>query len=272
MDDFSADLLKLEPQIRFGAFITMLILVMIWESRIPFRGLKQSRAMRWVGNLGVAVFGTILAKLVLPLIPTGGAVIAANKDWGLFHVVAAPEWIAIVLSVLVLDAVIYTQHRVFHAVPLFWRLHRMHHADLELDATSGLRFHPIEILLSVVIKILAVIALGAPVIAVVIFEIILNATSIFNHSNVRIPPAVDKWLRLFVVTPLMHRVHHSTVRAETDSNFGFNLPWWDRLFGTYKPAPAVGYEAMTVGLPAFRSENDSRLDRLLIQPFISERP
>ena len=272
MNDFSANILMFEPQIRFTAFIVTLIVMVICETRVPLRVLNQSRATRWVGNIGASVSGTILAKLVLPLIPTGGAVIAAKNDWGLFNTASAPDWIAVGFSVLALDALIYAQHRVFHAVPFLWRLHRMHHADLELDATTGIRFHPLEILLSVVIKIAAVIALGAPVIAVVIFEIILNATSIFNHSNIRIPPAIDRWLRLIVVTPLMHRVHHSIVREETDSNFGFNLPWWDRLFGTYKPVPASGYDAMVVGLPVFRSEHESRLDKLLVQPFVSERP
>ena len=268
MSDMTASLLEFEPQIRLGAFVGILLTMMIWERVVPLRALRQSLALRWSGNLGIAAVSTLAARLAAPIIPAGVAAVAASNDWGLFNIIALPTWLTFVVSLLALDALIYTQHRVFHAVPLLWRLHRMHHADLELDTTTGLRFHPLEILLSLLIKAVAVLALGAPVLAV----IVLNATAMFNHGNVRIPLPLDRWLRLIVVTPLMHRVHHSIVREETDSNFGFNLPWWDRIFGTYRPAPAAGYADMIVGLPVFRSSDDSRLDRLLIQPFTTERP
>jgi sterol desaturase/sphingolipid hydroxylase (fatty acid hydroxylase superfamily) len=272
MNNLSTSFLELEPQIRLGTFVGILLAMMVWERAAPLRALQQSLATRWSGNLGVAAISTLLARLVSPIAPAAVAALAATKGWGFFHLVEVPIWLALGLSILLLDGIIYAQHRVFHAVPILWRLHRMHHTDLELDATTALRFHPLEILLSLLVKIAAVLLLGAPVVAVIAFEIILNATAMFNHSNVRIPHTIDRWLRLVVVTPLMHRVHHSVVGDETNSNFGFNLPWWDRLFGTYRAAPAAGYENMIVGLSVFRSPEASRLDRLLIQPFTAERP
>ena len=185
--------------------------------------------------------------------------------------VAAPDWLAILVAIVLLDLIIFAQHRLFHAVPLLWRLHRMHHADLEIDVTTGFRFHPGEIVLSMVIKLGAVAVLGAPALGVMIFEILLNATSLFNHSNIRLPAAVDGRLRRILVTPDMHRVHHSIVARETNSNFGFNLPWWDRLFGTYRAQPAAGHEAMTIGLTLFRDPSELRLDRILMQPLRRER-
>ena len=180
---------------------------------------------------------------------------------------ALPAWVGVVASVVLLDLAIYFQHVLFHAVPVLWRLHRMHHADLDFDVTTGLRFHPIEILLSMVIKLAVVAALGAPALAVLIFEVLLNATSMFNHGNVRIPAGLDRVLRWVVVTPDMHRVHHSILSRETNSNFGFNLPWWDRLFGTYRAQPAAGHEGMTIGIEQFRDPRELRLDRMLLQPF-----
>jgi sterol desaturase/sphingolipid hydroxylase (fatty acid hydroxylase superfamily) len=174
-----------------------------------------------------------------------------------------------VLSVLALDLVIYLQHVLFHAVPLLWRLHRVHHADLGFDVTTGLRFHPLEIGLSMLIKYAAIAALGPPAGAVLLFEVLLNAVTMFNHGNVRLPAALDRWLRLLVVTPDMHRVHHSILRKETNSNFGFNFPWWDRWFGTYRPQPAAGHGGMTIGIEQFRERRDSRLDRLLLQPLLA---
>ena len=196
--------------------------------------------------------------------------LAEARGWGLFNVIALPAWIGVVVSVIVLDLAIYLQHVLFHAVPALWRLHRMHHADLEFDVTTGLRFHPIEILLSMLIKLAVVAALGAPAVAVLIFEVLLNATSMFNHGNVRIPQALDRVLRWFVVTPDMHRVHHSILSRETNSNFGFNLPWWDRLFGTYRAQPAAGHDAMTIGIEQFRDPRELGLDRMLLQPFRGE--
>ncbi len=272
MSDISPLLIKFEPHIRLGAFVGVLLAMMLWERVVPLRALHQNLVLRWSGNLGIAAISTLTARIAGPIIPAAVAVIAASNGWGLFHLIDMSAWLAFGMSLLALDALIYVQHRLFHAIPLLWRLHRMHHADLELDTTTGLRFHPFEILLSLLIKAAAVLALGAPVLAVIVFEIILNATAMFNHANIRIPPAVDRWLRLVVVTPFMHRVHHSIIREETDSNFGFNLPWWDRIFGTYRPAPAAGYIDMVVGLPVFRTAGASRLDRLLIQPFRKEGP
>jgi sterol desaturase/sphingolipid hydroxylase (fatty acid hydroxylase superfamily) len=184
--------------------------------------------------------------------------------------VALPWGLATLLSVLLLDLAIYAQHVLFHAVPVLWRLHRMHHADLDIDVTTGVRFHPAEIVLSMLIKLAVVGLIGAPGAAVLIFEVLLNATSMFNHSNVAMPPAVDRIVRLLVVTPDMHRVHHSIERRETNSNFGFNFPWWDRLFGTYRPQPEQGHEGMTIGIEIFRDPAELRLDRMLLQPLRQE--
>jgi sterol desaturase/sphingolipid hydroxylase (fatty acid hydroxylase superfamily) len=190
---------------------------------------------------------------------------------GVFNVVGVPFAVAFVLSLVVLDLAIWLQHRLFHAVPLFWRLHRVHHADLDFDVTTGARFHPLEILLSMLFKLTVVAALGAPALAVLAFEVLLNATSMFNHGNVRLPASVDRILRLAVVTPDMHRVHHSIDPRETNSNFGFNLPWWDRLFGTYRAQPAAGHDAMTIGIGQFRAPRELWLDRMLLQPFRADR-
>jgi sterol desaturase/sphingolipid hydroxylase (fatty acid hydroxylase superfamily) len=200
----------------------------------------------------------------------GLALLGEARGWGLLNTLALPDWLSLALAVLLLDLVIYLQHVMFHAVPALWRLHRMHHADLDLDVTTGARFHPIEILLSMGLKLAAVAALGAPALAVLVFEVLLNATAMFNHANLKIPVALDRVLRWVIVTPDMHRVHHSVVPRETNSNFGFNLPWWDRLLGTYRAQPAAGHEAMTIGLEAFRAPRDLRLDRMLVQPFRGE--
>jgi sterol desaturase/sphingolipid hydroxylase (fatty acid hydroxylase superfamily) len=199
--------------------------------------------------------------------PVAVAVMAGDRGWGLLNLTHAPAWAAGPLAVLVLDFAIYLQHVMFHAVPAFWRLHRMHHADLDFDVTTGARFHPIEILLSVAIKMGVIVLIGAPPVAVLIFEVLLNATSMFNHSNVRIPPAIDRLLRRVVVTPDMHRVHHSILPHEMNSNFGFNLPWWDWLLGTYREQPREGHEGMTIGIEQFRTRRDLWIDRLLLQPF-----
>jgi sterol desaturase/sphingolipid hydroxylase (fatty acid hydroxylase superfamily) len=195
------------------------------------------------------------------------ALAADENGWGLFNGLALPLWLAVALSVIIMDFAIYLQHVLIHAVPALWRLHRMHHADLDFDVTTGARFHPLEIILSMGLKLMVVGALGAPAAAVLIFEVILNATSMFNHSNVGLPARLDRAVRLIVVTPDMHRVHHSVIPAETNSNFGFSLPWWDHLFGTYKAQPEAGHAGMTIGIEQFRDGRDLRLDRMLIQPF-----
>jgi sterol desaturase/sphingolipid hydroxylase (fatty acid hydroxylase superfamily) len=214
----------------------------------------------------VVVIDTILVRLTFPLTAVGLALAAQARGWGLLNVFDVAVWFAAIASILALDLAIYLQHVMFHAVPALWRLHRMHHADLEFDVSTGLRFHPVEILLSMSIKLAVVAALGPPAVAVLVFEVLLNATSMFNHSNIALPPAADRILRLIVVTPDMHRVHHSVHASETNSNFGFNLPWWDRFLGTYRPQPRDGHESMTIGVEQFRTRRDLRLDCMLIQP------
>ena len=259
-------LFEYEPIIRLSAFASVLGLMALWELLAPRRRQEIGRARRWPGNLGVVVVDTLLVRLVFPTAAVGVALVAEGKGWGLLHQIAAPAWVAIPVSVILLDLAIYFQHVLFHAVPALWRLHRMHHADLEFDVTTGVRFHPVEILLSMLIKLGVIAALGAPAVAVLLFEVLLNATSMFNHGNVRLPRRLDAVLRWLVVTPEMHRVHHSIAPSETNSNFGFNLPWWDRLFGTYRAEPAAGHEGMTIGIEQFRDPRELRLDRMLLQP------
>jgi sterol desaturase/sphingolipid hydroxylase (fatty acid hydroxylase superfamily) len=256
-----------ELSVRLAAFGGVFAVLAIWEFVGPRRKQSIGRGWRWPNNLGVVAVNTLLVRVVFPTTAVGLALIAETRGFGLFNAVALPAWIGVLASVVILDCAIYLQHVLFHAVPALWRLHRMHHADLEFDVTTGLRFHPIEILLSMVIKLTVVAALGAPALAVLIFEVLLNTTSMFNHSNVRIPFGLDCVLRWFVVTPDMHRVHHSIVSLETNSNFGFNLPWWDRLFGTYRAQPMAGHEAMTIGIEQFRDGRELGLDRMLLQPF-----
>ena len=256
-----------EPAIRLGFFLGIFGLVALWEIAAPRRALGQPRWLRWYANIGIVAFNTALVRLLVPLAPVALAVLAAERGWGLLNQVALPFWLEVALSVVVLDFVIYLQHVMFHAVPALWRLHRMHHADLDFDVTTGSRFHPVEILLSVLLKMAAVAVIGPPAVAVLIFEVLLNGTSMFNHGNVRLPVSLDRVLRWFVVTPDMHRVHHSDIPAETNSNFGFNLPWWDRLFGTYRAQPALGHEGMTIGLDTFREAGELHLHRMLLQPF-----
>jgi sterol desaturase/sphingolipid hydroxylase (fatty acid hydroxylase superfamily) len=260
-------LLSYEQYIRLAAFCGVFALMAAWELIEPRRTQTIGRGWRWPNNLGVVVVDTLLVRILFPTAAVGVALVAEAHGLGLFNVLPLPAWIGVVASVILLDLAIYFQHVLFHAVPVLWRLHRMHHADLDIDVSTGLRFHPIEILLSMVIKLAVVIALGAPAIAVLIFEVLLNATSMFNHSNVHIPERLDGVVRWFVVTPDMHRVHHSIVARETNSNFGFNLPWWDRLFGTYRAQPAAGHEAMKIGIEQFRDPRELRLDRMLLQPF-----
>jgi sterol desaturase/sphingolipid hydroxylase (fatty acid hydroxylase superfamily) len=256
-----------EPWIRLGAFVAVLATMALWEIIAPRRRQAIGRLRRWPGNLGVVVIDTLLVRLIFPTAAVGVALVAQVGGWGLLPALDAPSWLAIIIAVIVLDLAIYFQHVLFHAVPVLWRLHRMHHADLEIDVTTGARFHPIEILLSMAIKLGVVAALGAPAVAVLIFEVLLNATSMFNHGNVRLPQRLDRVVRWLVVTPDMHRVHHSILSRETNSNFGFNLPWWDRLFGTYRAQPQAGHEAMTIGTEQFRDPRELRLDRMLWQPF-----
>jgi sterol desaturase/sphingolipid hydroxylase (fatty acid hydroxylase superfamily) len=255
-----------EPVIRLSAFAGAFAIVAAAEALLPRRRPSLSRRQRWPSNLGVVVLDSLVLRLLFPTAAVGMALAAEANGWGLLQIAGAPLWLSVPLAVVLLDLAIYGQHVLFHAVPPLWRLHRMHHADLDFDVTTGLRFHPLEIVLSMLIKLAVIGALGAPALAVLIFEVLLNASSMFNHANLRLPDSVDRRLRLLFVTPDMHRVHHSSIPAETNSNFGFNLPWWDRLFGTYRAQPAAGHAGMTIGLIQFRDPQELRLHRMLLQP------
>jgi sterol desaturase/sphingolipid hydroxylase (fatty acid hydroxylase superfamily) len=259
-----------ETQLRLFFFIAILVLVAVWELASPQRRLTVSKAGRWFNNLGIIFLDSLLVRLIFPLATMGVAAAAQEAGWGLFNLVALPAWLTVLLAVLVLDLVIYLQHVMFHAVPALWRVHMVHHADLDFDVTTGLRFHPIEIIVSMLIKMATVAALGPPLLAVFIFEIALNGTAMFNHGNIRLPTGLDRILRLLVVTPDMHRVHHSVLIRETNSNFGFNFPWWDRLFGTYRSQPVAGHQEMVIGLSQFRKKEEVTLFRLLLLPFIGQ--
>lgn len=259
-------LLTHEPAIRLGAFASIFGAMALWEVLAPRRRQTVGRWRRWPANLGIVALDSLLVRLVFPTAAVGVALFAETHGWGLFHAWGVPAWFAVAASMLLLDMAIYLQHVMFHAVPLLWRLHRMHHTDLEFDLTTGARFHPLEILLSLVIKLAVIVALGAPAVAVLAFEVVLNVTSMFNHGNVGLPPRLDRVLRWLLVTPDMHRVHHSWHPDETNSNFGFNLPWWDRVFGTYRAQPRDGHLGMTIGINQFRDPRELRLDRMLWQP------
>ncbi len=262
-------ILASEPVLRLSVFFGIFAAMILWEVLAPRRPQTQGRLSRWPNNIGIAILNTLLLRLLIPTAAVGLAFIAAERGWGLLNLVTLPGPLALFLGVILLDLAIYLQHMVFHAVPLFWRLHRMHHADLEVDVTTGARFHPIEILLSMGIKMLLVLALGPSALAVLIFEVILNASSMFNHANVKIPLALDRFLQLFIVTPDMYRVHHSNAKRETNSNYGFSLSIWDRLFRTYTKEPGAGQLGMTLGLEIFRAPIELRLDKMLLQPFKS---
>lgn len=260
-----------EPLLRLIPFVGVFALMSLWEIATPRRELRVSKLYRWANNLGIVLINSLLVRLIFPAAAVGVAMFVEARQWGLFNwppLSEWPLWVQLILGVLLLDFAIWLQHVLFHAVPVLWRLHRMHHADQDFDVTTGLRFHPLEILLSMMIKAGVILMLGIPATAVLLFEILLNATSMFNHGNVHLPMRLDHLLRWVLVTPDMHRVHHSWHADETNSNFGFNLPWWDRLLGTYCAQPRDGHRNMTIGIHQFREQGDLRLDRMLIQPFI----
>jgi sterol desaturase/sphingolipid hydroxylase (fatty acid hydroxylase superfamily) len=261
---------KSEPIIRLGFFFGILVIMFFWEVFAPRRNLTTSKITRWVSNLGLVMIDSITVRLALPAGLAGIAILAQQRGWGLFNQFEVPNLSKIIFSVLILDLTIYLQHVMFHSAPLLWRLHMVHHSDMDIDVTTGVRFHPIEIILSMGIKMMAVILIGAPPASVLIFEVILNGTSMFNHGNVRFSQRIDSLLRLLVVTPEMHRVHHSTIRWETNSNLGFNFPWWDRLFGTYRGQPAKGHLEMTIGLDQYKEPGKLTLPWLIVLPFIGK--
>lgn len=255
-----------ESTIRLGVFLVVLSAMAAWEWIAPRRRQRIPRTGRWPANLGIVVLDGLLLRLLFPLAATGVAALARAHHWGLLNAIPLPGWLSLLLAVVLLDLAIYFQHVLFHAVPVLWRLHRMHHADLEFDVTTGLRFHPGEIILSLLIKFGVIAALGPTPLAVLVFEVLLNATSMFEHGNVGLPATLDRMLRWVMVTPDMHRVHHSWYPKETNSNFGFNLSWWDRLFGTYRAQPRDGQTGMTIGINQFRDPRELHLIRMLWQP------
>jgi sterol desaturase/sphingolipid hydroxylase (fatty acid hydroxylase superfamily) len=261
---------KSEPLIRLGFFFGILIIMFLWEIAAPRRHLTTSKMARWFSNLGLVLIGSVIVRLVQPAGLAGLAFLAQQRGWGIFNLFEISSLLKIIFGVLILDLAIYLQHVMFHSAPLFWRLHMVHHTDMDIDVTTGVRFHPIEIVLSMGIKMIVVILVGAPPVSVLIFEIILNGTSMFNHGNVRYSQNADSFLRLLVVTPEMHRVHHSTIRWEANSNLGFNFPWWDRLFGTYRDQPAKGHLEMTIGLDQYKDPQKLTLPWLIVLPFIGK--
>lgn len=262
--------METETLIRFGAFLGVFAVLAASEVFAPRRRLSTSKSHRWFANLTIVALNPLAVVLIFPILPFGLALLASENNWGLLNQFVLPDTVEILIGVVALDFVVYAQHVLHHAIPVLWRLHMVHHADLDIDMTTGLRFHPIEIIVSMAIKLSVVAALGAPPLAVLIFEVALNATSMFNHSNIHIPEKVDRILRLLVVTPDMHRVHHSVIIRETNSNYGFNLPWWDRLLGTYKDQPEKGHTDMTIGLSQFRDPQKLSLLHLLILPFTGD--
>ena len=254
---------------RLGVFVGLFALFATLEALAPRRARSQPRSARWFTNLSIVVLDTLALlalAIALPLLAIGAAVDAGRMGWGLFNTLDWPLWLEVVLAILILDLAIWAQHLVTHKVPILWRFHRVHHADRDFDVTTALRFHPVEILASMMLKIGLVYLLGPAALAVLLFEIILNGTAMFNHSNLRLPLWLDRAVRLVLVTPDMHRVHHSIHRHEHDSNYGFALSVWDRIFRTYRPKPEAGHDLMTVGLE-WQDERPSRLGWALMLPF-----
>lgn len=260
-----------EAFIRLGVFALVFITMLAWELVAPRRGLSVSKALRWTNNLGLLVLNSIVLRLMFPAAAVGIAYSVAQREWGLFNLVDWPLWFEISAAVLLLDLAIYLQHRLMHQVPVLWRLHRVHHADLDFDMTTGSRFHTLEIIVSMLFKWVVILLLGPALIAVLIFEVLLNGMAIFNHANVSLPGAIERKVRTLLVTPDMHRVHHSTLVQETNSNYGFNLSIWDRIFKTYIDQPEMGHDAMTIGLAEFRDAKQvDQLPGMLGLPFVGK--
>lgn len=240
-----------EVTIRLSFFLGVFALMAIWEIFAPRRALTVSKAVRWANNLGLVFLNSFILRVLFPAAAVGMAAFTSEQGWGILNYYEVPFLIAVVVSVVAMDFIIYLQHVMVHAVPALWRLHRVHHADPDFDVTTGARFHPIEIILSMLIKFATIAVLGPPVLAIVIFEVLLNAMAMFNHSNIKLHTVIDQALRVLVVTPDMHRVHHSVEDDEANSNFGFNLSWWDKLFGTYRDQPRAGHEDMVIGIHTY---------------------
>jgi sterol desaturase/sphingolipid hydroxylase (fatty acid hydroxylase superfamily) len=266
MSDFIIDH---ELPIRLTAFFAVFSIMALWEIASPCRKLRFTRSQRWVGNITIVILNTLVLRLLFPAAAVGMAAFTTQAGWGVLNLISFPAWLAIIIAVVIMDMVIYLQHVMVHAIPMLWRLHRVHHADPDYDLTTGARFHPIEIVLSMLIKIATIAALGPPVVAVVIFEVLLNGMAMFNHANISLPPRLDRLLRWFVVTPDMHRVHHSVEPEEANSNFGFNLSLWDRLMGTYRQQPRLGQQGMDIGIISLQDPKITiRLTGMLTIPFL----
>jgi sterol desaturase/sphingolipid hydroxylase (fatty acid hydroxylase superfamily) len=261
-------LLNNELPIRLGFFFGVFAVITVWEMLAPRRKPTISKSLRWTNNLALIFLNNLVLRLLFPAAALGIAVFASKLNWGILNYYQPSFWLSVIVAVIVMDLVIYLQHVMMHAIPLLWRLHRVHHADLDYDVTTGARFHTLEIIVSALIKFAAILLLGPPLISVIIFEVLLNATSMFNHGNIKLPRSVDRFLRYFLVTPDMHRVHHSIAENEANSNFGFNLSWWDFLFGTYQNQPKAGHQGMTIGIHKYRDPNQvNRLPGMLLMPF-----
>ena len=260
-----------ETLVRLGFFAAIFFIVALGEKIAPRRNLLKSRFKRWISNLGMQIIDVVVLRLVFPVFPVGLAVICAQRGWGLLNYYPITPLPALIIGVLALDFVIYLQHRMFHFVPVFWRVHMVHHTDEDIDVTTAVRFHPLEIILSLLFKIAAVAAIGAPPLSVLIFEVMLNGASMFNHGNIRIPLYFDRVIRMILVTPDMHRVHHSVVVRETNSNYGFSFSWWDRILGTYKAQPQEGHGRMKIGLNGYHDDRSLKLSALLMMPFSNQQ-
>jgi sterol desaturase/sphingolipid hydroxylase (fatty acid hydroxylase superfamily) len=256
-----------EAAVRLIFFAGTFLLLAVLENRAPRRARTHARSNRWFSNLGLVALNPLCVRLVFPVLPLGLALMATERGWGVLSHVDFPYWLEVAIGVLALDLIIYFQHVLHHAIPLLWRFHMVHHADLDFDLTTGVRFHPNAIVISMAIKLAAIVVVGPPVLSVLAFEVCLNALSMFNHSNVDIPKTLDRFIRSLIVTPDMHRVHHSAIICETNSNYGFCFSWWDRLLGTYKDQPEQGHLGMTIGLSQFRDSANLNLASLLILPF-----
>lgn len=262
-------LMEHEAALRLGSFVAVLAVLAIAERIWPARG-DARPARRQLANLGLMAINTALLRLVFPVLAVAVALSVHSRQGGLFGLLGLPAWVEILVTVVVMDAAIYWQHRLLHVIPVLWRMHRVHHTDLGFDVTLGVRFHPLEMAFSMVVKLGLVLLLGAPAVGVILFEILLAAASLFTHADFAFPPRVERWLRAVVVTPSMHRTHHSVLREETDSNYGFLLSAWDRLFASYRRRPVRPEREMPIGLLAWRAPGALGLPALLLQPFRRE--
>jgi len=265
------DIISNEGGFRLSLFLGVLLCLGVLSALFPRRTLRSSWWQRWLNNIGIAALDTLIVRVLFPTAAVGFAIAINERQWGLMNWLPLTDWFAVLLTIILLDMLIYWQHVIFHHVPVLWRLHKVHHTDLDIDVTTGFRFHPVEIVLSMLIKCIAILLLGAPALGVLLFEVILSTAAMFNHSNLRLPLMLDRWLRKVIVTPDMHRVHHSTINQETNSNFGFSLAIWDRLFGSYCAQPQFGHNEMKIGLDEYRQPDRLHLPRLLLLPFESKK-